>query len=55
MNSDPILTDENLRHAPRRLEAIFQAAAPTPEAEEAALLVRLIERHENQHCPIPAV
>jgi HTH-type transcriptional regulator/antitoxin HigA len=54
MNIDPILNDEDLRNALRRLEAIFQAAAPAPEAEEAALLVTLIEGYENQHYPVPA-
>jgi HTH-type transcriptional regulator/antitoxin HigA len=48
----PIRNDEELNLAFQRLEAIFQAEADTPEADEMEVLVTLIEAYENKHYPI---
>ena len=47
-----IKTDEDLQAAFSRLEAVFQAADNTPEADEMEILVALIEAYENKHYPI---
>jgi len=52
MNIKPIRNDKDLQDAFRRLEAIFQAEEGTPEADEAEVLVTLIEVYENKHYPI---
>lgn len=52
MNIKPIRTDDDLRAAFRRLEAVFQAEEGTPEADEMEVLVTLIEAYENKHYPI---
>ncbi len=52
MTIRPIRSDEDLRAAFRRLEAIFQATEGTPEADEMEVLVTLIEAYENRHLPI---
>jgi HTH-type transcriptional regulator/antitoxin HigA len=52
MNIKPIRSDEDLRDAFRRLEAIFQAQEGTPEADEMEVLVTLIEAYEDKHYPI---
>lgn len=54
MNIKPIRNDEDLTIAFERLEAIFQAEAGTPEADEMEVLVTLIEVYENKHYPIEA-
>ncbi len=54
MTIKPIRTDEDLRAAFQRLEAIFQAQPGTPEADEMEVLVTLIEVYENKHYPIEA-
>ena len=48
----PIKIDEDLQAAFSRLEAVFQAADNTPEADEMEILVALIEAYENKHFPI---
>ena len=50
----PIRNDEDLTIAFERLEAIFQAEAGTPEADEMEVLVTLIEVYENKYYPIEA-
>jgi len=52
MNIKPIRSDDDLRAALRRLEAVFQADERTPEADEMDVLVTLIEAYENKHDPI---
>jgi len=52
VNIKPIRNDDDLRAAFQRLEAIFQAKAGTPEADEMEVLVTLIEVYENKHYPI---
>ncbi|MFZ0255864.1 MAG: transcriptional regulator [Gammaproteobacteria bacterium] len=52
MKIKPIRSDDDLRVALRRLEAIFQAEEGTPEADEMEVLVTLIEVYENKHYPI---
>ncbi|NBA93392.1 type II toxin-antitoxin system HigA family antitoxin [Pseudomonas sp. R5(2019)] len=54
MNIKPIRNDEDLHAAFRRLEAIYQAEAGTPEADEMEVLVTLVEVYENKHYPIQA-
>ena len=54
MNIKPIRNDEDLHAAFQRLEAVFQAEAGTPEADEMEVLVTLIEVYENRHYPIQA-
>ncbi|MDP3535123.1 MAG: helix-turn-helix domain-containing protein [Halomonas sp.] len=52
MNIKPIRSDDDLREAFQRLEAIFQAEEGTPEADEMEVLVTLIEAYEEKHYPI---
>ncbi len=52
MRIKPIRNDNDLRAALRRLDAVFQAGAGTPEADELEVLVTLIEAYENKHYPI---
>jgi HTH-type transcriptional regulator/antitoxin HigA len=47
-----IRNDDNLSATVSRLEAIFQAAPGSPEADERDVLVTLIEAYEHQHWPI---
>ena len=52
MNIKPIRNDDDLSAAFGRLEAIFQAEAGTPDADEMEVLVTLIEAYERVHYPI---
>jgi HTH-type transcriptional regulator/antitoxin HigA len=52
MQSKPIRTEDDLQAAFQRLEAIFQAEAGTPDADEMQRLVTSIEAYERQHYPI---
>jgi len=52
MNIKPIRSDDDLRAAFQRLEAIFQAEEGTPEADQMEVLVTLIEAYEEKHYPI---
>ena len=52
MKIKPIRNDDDLRAAFRRLDAVFQARAGTPQADEMEVLVTLIEAYENKHYPI---
>lgn len=52
MNIKPIRNDDDLKAAFARLEAIFQAPAGSPEADEMDVLVALVELYENKHYPI---
>lgn len=54
MTIKPIHNDTDLQAAFRQLEAVFQAEAGTPEADEMEVLVTLIEAYENRHYPIGA-
>ena len=49
MNIKTIRNDDDLKAAFRRLEAIFQAQAQTPEADERDVLVTLVEAYESKH------
>jgi HTH-type transcriptional regulator/antitoxin HigA len=49
MTIEPIRNDEDLSRAFRRLDEIFQAAEGTPQADERAVLVTLIEAYESKH------
>ena len=52
MKIKPIRNDNDLRAALGRLDAVFQAKAGTPAADEMEILVTLIEAYENKHYPI---
>lgn len=54
MNTKPIRNDD-LRAAFKRLEKVYQAQEGTPQADEAEILVTLIEAYEHKHFPIGAV
>ena len=49
-----IKTEEEYNKALKRLEVIFDAAADSPEGDEAELLGLLIEKYEDEHYPIEA-
>ena len=54
MNSiKPIRTDADYRQALARIEAIFDAAAGSPELDELDVLGTLVCAYEDQHYPIP--
>lgn len=55
MNIKPIRSDDDLKAAFQRLEAIFQAEEGTPEADEREIWVALIEVYENKNYPIGPV
>ena len=52
MTIKPIRSDEELKAAFQRLEAIFRTEPGTPEADEMEVLVTLIEAYENKHYDI---
>lgn len=54
MSLKPIKTQEDYHHALKRMGEIFDAAAGTPEGDEADLLVILIDEYEKKHYPIEA-
>ncbi len=47
-----IETEQEYDKALKRLEVIFDAAADSPEGDEAELLGLLIEKYEDEHYPI---
>ena len=49
MTIKPIRNERDLRAAFKRLDAIFQAPADTPEADEMEVLATLIEVYETRH------
>jgi len=49
MNIKPIRNNDDLQAAFHLLEGIFQAKEGTPEADEAEILVTLIEAYESKH------
>lgn len=52
MDIKVIKTEDGYFQALKRLEAIFHAAADTPEGDEAEVLSILIEKYEDEHYPI---
>jgi HTH-type transcriptional regulator/antitoxin HigA len=52
MNIKPIKTDNDYQDALKRLEVIFDAEPNSPEDDELAILVVLIDDYENIHFPI---
>ena len=50
----PIRNDNDLDEALARIEEIFDAEEGTPEDNELAILLDLVERYEDIHHPIPA-
>jgi HTH-type transcriptional regulator / antitoxin HigA len=54
MNIKLIKTEADYQSALRRLEAIFDAKAGTPESDEADILGLLIDEYEKKHYPIDA-
>ena len=49
-----IKTDDAYNQALKRLEAIFDAPANSPEGDEAEILGILIEKYEDEYYPIEA-
>lgn len=49
-----IKTEEEYNQALKRLEIVFDAPIDSPEGDEADLLGILIEKYEDEHCPIEA-
>lgn len=54
MNIKPVRTDEDLKAAFARMDELWGAEIGTPEGDELDILALLIERYEDEHCPIPA-
>ena len=52
MNIKPIRNDADLRAALARLDKLWGAARDTPEGDELDVLVLLVEKFEDEHCPI---
>lgn len=52
MNIKPIKTEQDYQAALKRLEAIFDADANTPEGDELEVLGVLIDNYEKVHFPI---
>jgi HTH-type transcriptional regulator/antitoxin HigA len=48
----PIRTDADHKAALARIDALMDAAAETPEADELAVLADLVEAYEAKHFPI---
>ena len=51
-NVRPIRTEEDYEAALVRLEKIFQAEEGTPEGDEVAVLMDLVEHYEDKHYPM---
>lgn len=49
----PIRTEADYQQALARIEAIFEAAADTPEFDELDVLTTLVEAYDTIHHPIP--
>ncbi len=54
MNIKAIKTEEDYKQMLKRLEEIFHAPVDSAEGEEAEVLSILIEKYEDEHCPIEA-
>ncbi|MEN7551292.1 hypothetical protein AAG747_25465 [Rapidithrix thailandica] len=52
MKIEILKTREDYENAIRRLEDVFDAPDDTPEADEAALLILLIEDYEDRYLPV---
>ncbi len=50
----PIRTEADYEAALARIEALFEAPADSPEADELDILATLVEAYEEQHYAIPA-
>lgn len=53
MNIRPIRTDEDLKAALARVDELWGAGMGTPQGDELEILALLIEKYEDQNCPIP--
>lgn len=53
MDIKPIRNDQDLARALARLDAIWGAAAGSPEGDELEILALLIEKYEDEHYPMP--
>lgn len=52
MNVKPIKTEQDYMEALERLEVIFDAKPGTKEGDELEILGILLEKYENENCPI---
>lgn len=55
MITKPIKSETDYNKALKRLNDIFEAKRGTPEADEAEILVLLIEKYEEEKYPIPSL
>lgn len=55
MNIKPIRTKADHRAALRRIEALWDAPAKSPEADELEVLSLLVEEYEKTHIAVPEV
>lgn len=53
MNIKPIRSHDDLREALARIDQIIDAKEGTQEYDELDILSTLVEKFENEHCPIP--
>ena len=54
MQIRPIRTDADHAAALRRIDALMDAEAGTPEAHELDVLATLVEAYEDRHFPVAA-
>jgi HTH-type transcriptional regulator/antitoxin HigA len=54
MNITPLKTNTDYDNALKRMELLFDAAAGTPESDEADILALVIDDYERKHFPIEA-
>lgn len=54
MNIKPIRNPQDLAEAFTRMEHLWGAELDTPEGDELEILALLIEKYEDEHCPIPS-
>ena len=52
MEIKPIRNEKDHRKALKRLEALWEAAPPTPEYDELEVLTTLVEAYEEHHYPL---
>ncbi|CAI8783054.1 HTH-type transcriptional regulator / antitoxin HigA [Pseudomonas sp. IT-196MI5] len=53
MNIKPIHRKEDLTAALARVEQLWGAEIGSPEGGELEILALLIEKYEDEHCPMP--
>ena len=54
MKLKPIRSDRELNRALKRIDELWGAKSGTPKGDELDVLMLLVEKYEEEHCPIPA-